>query len=123
MTQVRIAIGEGVKICVLGHAEYNTGGPDIVCAAVSTLCGTWQECLLGFEQQGMLISTSMTVEDGVFGAAAVPCSGIREKFFAAASVIITGLRLIEKAYPEYVSVKIVETDREKSQKIADTMLA
>lgn len=116
MTRIKIDVGKDVEIRATGHSEYNTEGPDIVCAAVSTLCGTWLECATAYEAQGVLANLIAKSEDGDYHVKVSPCSYFRDRILAAASAIITGFRLLQKAYPEHVNLEITLHTRGEIQK-------
>ena len=114
MIRIEANISEDIEIVSKGHAEYNPGGPDIVCAAVSALLGTWRECIAGFEAQGFVREMDAMVNDGDYRVYCVPCAGYETYVLACLATILTGLALVEASYPENVSLKINEGDREKS---------
>lgn len=106
MTYIDIVIDEGISILAMGHADYNTDGPDIVCSAISTLCGTWIECVTAYEAEGMLSDIVADAKDGCCYILCRPHAYARERVLPAASVIITGLRLIANKYPNNIALNI-----------------
>lgn len=110
MTRIRLRVdARGVEVWAEGHAGYATRGPDIVCAGVSSL----------------LFGTLTYLRDHTAGGGGG--TGARVDFSEGAGylwfrtrhirgghdqialgILVAGLRLIEQAYPEYVSVMIRE---------------
>ena len=87
MTQINYDINEdGFRIMAQGHAGFNEIGKDIVCAGISTLLQTLiahTECFAH-------------VKEGY-----IYCQGNKPEY---AEFTITGLRLLESNYKEFVKV-------------------
>lgn len=88
MTRVEYAREDGkFSLLCLGHAGYADVGNDIVCAAISTLVQT----LVAYKDD-----LDFKIQAGSFWAYGDASE--------ADALIITGLELIESAYPQYIEV-------------------
>ena len=121
MTDIQVWINDGIEIESKGHADFNPGGPDIVCAAISALCGTWRECVAGFEAKGYVREMQIKAEEGDFRIYCSPVGDVEHYVLASFATILTGLALLEASYPAYVRLKIHEGGREKSKNDADNL--
>ena len=85
----------GLRMSVKGHAEYSSGGDDIVCAAVSGLV----YALLGY-----LANEAVEFKINAFGSgvADIECSLRGEEAMKLACI---GIWQISLTYPEYVEVE------------------
>lgn len=117
MTRIRLKVdARGVEVWAEGHAGYATRGSDIVCAGVSTL----------------LFGTLTYLRDHTAGGGGG--TGARVDFSEGAGylwfrtrhirgghdrialeILAAGLRLIEQAYPEYVSVTVNQTRKARKK--------
>lgn len=89
---------------ILGHAGYNTNGPDIVCAAVSTLSGTLVQCLNEINEEQELWLYEAAVSPGCVKIEVEPKGNAIEKVNVLFESIMTGYLLLEKQYNDYVHV-------------------
>lgn len=79
----------------IGHADYSVGN-DVVCAAVSALCGALAVTLLKNEES----FDSLTVAEAD-GETVILCNGQAEGYF---SLVLNGLESIAASYPFNVRV-------------------
>ena len=96
-----------------GHAGYNPGGPDIVCAACSTLAYTLLQSVLA-QADSKAIKTMSYGEDptaGTFFLELTAQDYSLEKIRTIFQVILNGYALLEHKYPE--NVKLCATSGEK----------
>ena len=87
---------ESYCLAASGHACYSKGN-DIVCAAVSALCGALSAAL--YEKSEKLSSLYIREEKGYMRAEAVG-KNAKDIF----ETVISGLQLIEKSYGGYVKI-------------------
>ena len=88
---------ETLRMELSGHANYGQIGADVVCAGISTLVGAWiQYC---YDNDVEIINDDMS--DPGYADIYVKDYGRERKAF---SVIITGLKLLEKTYPKNVHI-------------------
>ena len=86
-----------------GHCGYSEEGRDIVCAAASILCLSLVS-LLENDESKLKEPPRIIVEKGLGEIAFHPKEEYSKEFSGAFLAIETGLELLEKAYPEYVSI-------------------
>lgn len=94
----------GYRIRIFGHANYNPGGPDIVCSACSTLTCTLLQAVLSMEAAGELHDMSYKVDDGDFYLKTKPNNWSEQKFNIILRTIIDGFALLQQKYPENVVI-------------------
>lgn len=95
-------------ISVDGHAEYNPGGPDIVCAACSTLCCALAQSVLEMDARGEIYKgAGFTLEDtpGHFKLAFTAHTWAAEKARTLFDHTLSAFRMIAEQYPQNVSLK------------------
>ena len=97
MMQVTIDHGAGT-VTAEGHCGYAPAGADIVCAGASTLLDTYAKCLA---ESGQLAEDSVVDTGYVFLRDESCRSGSWLEF------LVTGLQLLEEAYPYCVQVSII----------------
>lgn len=94
-----VTVNQTKKRCAVnfsGHAGYNRTGHDLVCASASCLAYTLVQRLvdLGADPKYR------------FGDGSLRVSFKRsEKADDALSVVLTGIRMLQEKYPEYVSIR------------------
>lgn len=105
MTHIElIREGNRTEISILGHADYCAQGPDIVCAAVSTLSGTFVQCLNDLEEDGKLWLYEADVLSGCVKIKVEPKGEAIKQTNQIIDVIMTGYLLLENKYKDYVHV-------------------
>lgn len=100
--------GKKFDFSAVGHAGF--GKPDIVCAAISTLCCTLLQCMQYMEEAGQLVSFGWGGGSGDF---VLDCEIQEHSVFEAGNYIhmaLTGFEMLAKEYPEHV--KIISMDSE-----------
>lgn len=96
MTEVRFyEDSKEFSIEIKGHAGYAEMGSDIVCSAISILIQTLES-----HMDVVAAQTDSEIRDGYCWVYAKGDEAI-ESF----RTILTGFRLIEAAYPEYISIE------------------
>ena len=105
--------GDHFTVVVFGHAGYNTEGPDIVCAACSTLTCTLLQSILALEAEGLLrafpkdgVRAHFLAGDGDFGLSFWTSVQAREKAETVVQVIISGFALLQEKYPDFVNLSV-----------------
>ena len=101
MIDIHLRVGDhAYELTIQGHAGYDAGGHDIVCAGVSAIAYT----LLGFLKsiEYDIGSTSAQVNSGGLH---LMCQG-GEKVETAIDMAMIGLQQIAAKYPKHVSVTI-----------------
>lgn len=98
--------GNCFEVSIRGHAGYNPGGPDVVCAACSALACTLLQCLLEEEDRGSLRDFRQESSGGDVYARFTAQPAARERVETVVSVIISGMALLEQEYPEHVRLCI-----------------
>lgn len=104
MTQATIRCkGTQTDIKIKGHAGYNPGN-DIVCASISALIYAYINYMKDICSGDVCSRLSVKDEPGDIE---VWHQGFRyrEQKGAALNMLITGLRMIEERYPDYISVE------------------
>lgn len=94
---------EHLMISIQGHAGAGTVGTDIVCAAISALSFAFEASVTADEQ--MNASCSRDRLNAVFTAECYPTSLARERCAAMLTVLLSGLELLERDYPEHISIE------------------
>lgn len=94
--------GKTLEFSAVGHAEY--GNPDIVCAAVSTLCCTLLQCMQSMEEQGKLQQFGWGGGSGDFVLDAEVPPYARQEADAYIRMAITGMKMLAEQYPSHVHV-------------------
>lgn len=101
--------GNSFEITVNGHAGYNPGGPDIVCAACSTLTYTLLQAVLALEASGGMREIASSGADfhigkqgGSFYLGATVTDWALPRMETVVRVIADGFALLEQAYPAHV---------------------
>ena len=92
------------ELKVMGHAGYNPGGPDIVCAACSTLAYTLWDSMLEQQDTGMLEELNAKQKDGAFTLKAVCKAGCDVQITVIFNVIMRGFAMIAQKYPEFCRI-------------------
>ena len=103
-TAMFVASDGGYRIRIFGHANYNPGGPDIVCSACSALTCTLLQAVLSMEAAGELHDMKYEVDDGDFCLDARPNNWAELKFNIILRTIIDGFALLPQKYPENVVI-------------------
>lgn len=103
MTQYRFMQKNGKYVIDIdGHAGYANHGKDIVCSAISILCYTLLQCLAEEQSQGNIADLHIDQDDGHIHAEVIPFPEAREKVGQSIQTILTGLKLLNYQYPQYV---------------------
>ena len=105
--------GNKFSIYIDGHAGYNPAGPDIVCAACSTLAYTLLQSVLSLESKGSISSLTYgdDPEKGTFFLELIADGDVLCPLRTVFQVIINGYALLEHKYPK--NVKLCVTSGEK----------
>lgn len=93
------------RIDITGHAEYNPGGPDIVCASTSTLAYTLLQCLIAEQDAGNMSVFKYRVDKGDVHIKFTPRKETAEYMEVIVAVIVSGFAMLQKKYPEHVKVE------------------
>ncbi len=96
--------GDTFSLQVKGHAGYNPGGPDIVCAACSTLVYTLWDAMIEQQDMCMLEELDARQDDGVFTLRTVCKAESSTQITAIFNVIMRGFALIAQKYPEFCKI-------------------
>lgn len=88
-------IKNNIKLEICGHAGYAEKGRDIVCAAVTALAGTLEQCM---KEAG---EGSCEWKEGETCFTASGTENLRPCF----ETVVTGLRMLAEEFPDYVSIK------------------
>lgn len=88
-------------LCVIGHANYDEYGKDIVCAGVSALVQALISCIEERYYMGECISIDSTA-----GEVIVSCEG-GDDVAAVFYMTACGLRQIADSYPDHVQIDII----------------
>ena len=88
-----------------GHSGFAPHGQDIVCAAVSVLL---QTAVLGLEEAADIVPQT-EIADGHLECYLAPDQAGQPKVEAILQTMLVGLKAIEEAYSDYVSVQVRST--------------
>lgn len=97
-----------VSIIIDGHADYNPGGEDIVCSALSILTCTLMNALLDLEDRCIIFNYGHTDTDDA-GHAEIRYQYLDCDLKEVSSVVDTillGYELLSNTYPDNVQLKI-----------------
>lgn len=95
MTRIEYAInGDEFNLHCIGHAGFAEAGNDIVCAGISTLVQTLTTHLPEIAEEYEVHIDSGEVKCSAKGSKAIDCF----------QMILTGLRLLEGSYPQYLCI-------------------
>lgn len=112
MTTATFDINENrFEITVDGHADYNPGGPDIVCSACSTLCCTLAQSILEMDAEGQIYSEAgFALENvpGHFHLLFTAYAWAADKARTLVEHTISGFFLLENSYPSHVCLRTGE---------------
>lgn len=99
------------EVTISGHAGYETGKPDIVCAACSMLAYTLLESILAIEDMGGLaqFNSKMEQEAGYYHITLTAYTSMVHTVEIIMSTISTGFALLQHTYPANVKLKIVRS--------------
>lgn len=99
MTEITLHKQENeIYLRIEGHAEYSTGGDDIVCAACSTLSGTFATMI-----SNMDVNSNIRFESGLTEIRIEP-EEHREEIMRYLDFVMLGFELLEQQYPGYVVI-------------------
>ena len=99
MIKVRYNDTDSIMLRISGHADYAEAGKDIVCAGVSAIT----YALLGYlEKIDKTVVSDIKDEEGYI---CIVSNSIDKRVESAFDMALLGLRQIELAYPNHVSVK------------------
>jgi len=94
-----------ISMTVSGHAGFAPRGQDILCAAVSVLTLTAAQTAGELQRKNLLQQEAVTVlQEGFACITLRPKAHARGQARAAFRVILTGMRLLARSYPQYVQV-------------------
>ena len=89
-----------------GHANSAPFGFDIICAAESMLTQALLQTLLDMESEGRLgLEWTGSPEKGFLHVEAAPKEEHRAEVTACFRVAVTGLRMLEENYPQYINLR------------------
>ena len=100
--------GQELLIRISGHAGYERGGADIVCAACSMLSFTLLRCVEHEEEAGNLQIMSAEISDGRLEVRALPTAAGCDRLSAIADTVRTGFYMLMDEYPGFV--RVIEKD-------------
>lgn len=104
---------KGHKLRINGHADYDTGGRDIVCAAVSSI----SFALLGFLENNANETSDYYHQRDSGYLTIVSCES--PKVNAAFEMAVIGLMQIANKYPDNVTVNISATGGDSREETAN----
>ena len=99
------------EITVDGHADFNPGGPDIVCSACSTLCCTLAQSVLEMESMGEVFTEAgfeIENQPGHFKMLFTAHAWAASKAHTLVDHTMAGFFLLESQYPRNVRLKTGE---------------
>ena len=88
-------------LTVLGHANYDEYGKDIVCAGVSALV----QALIGWIEENIYKANCISI-DPTSGEVIVCCEG-KEELAAVFHMTAIGLEQLAYSYPDHVQIDII----------------
>lgn len=95
-----------LKLTMEGHAGSGVKGRDIVCAAESMLTQALLQTLLDMQDgKKLALDWSGSPQIGFLQIEAAPAEGYREVTETCFRVAVTGLRMLEEKYPDYIRLK------------------
>lgn len=99
--------GKAFCLTLSGHAGAAPKGMDLVCSAVSALVHTAAQCALDHYTDGELTEFPMVeLKPGAAQVAAVAQPSYLEKVEQTFETVMTGCKLLQQQYPQFVTVKI-----------------
>lgn len=98
--------GSTLEVSICGHADYNPGGPDIVCSACSVLTCTLLQCVLAEEETGAYRALHTAQDDGNFFVSAECAAWAFPKIKGIFDVITSGFALLANKYPDFVKLSV-----------------
>lgn len=102
MVRAKYTVEENTHtLVVLGHANYDEYGKDIVCAGISALV----QALIGWIEENYYRATCISV-DPKEGEVIISCEG-GEGISSAFRMASIGLEQIADSYPDYVQIDII----------------
>lgn len=102
MVRAKYTVDEGTHtLTVLGHANYDEYGKDIVCAGVSALV----QALIGWLEENHYKANCISV-DPKDGEVIISCEG-GEDIAAVFNMTSIGLEQIASCYPNHVQINII----------------
>lgn len=107
MTTIDIQTVNGTTIInIAGHANYSKDHNDIVCASVSTLSQSFLESLKFYQKKEECIILDVDIDEklGVLSVKYKSCND--EIINALLIMLITGLSMLQNAYPENIFLNI-----------------
>lgn len=104
---------KGHKLRITGHADYDTGGRDIVCAAVSSL----SFALLGFLENNASETSDYCHQTESGYLTIVSCES--PKVNAAFEMAVIGLMQIANKYPDNLKIDISATGGDSREETAN----
>ena len=96
-----------MQLVMSGHAGAAEAGKDIVCAGISMLTQALQYTLMEMNMERKLnwLEIAGSASSGSMSLAAVPKEEYRAEVRACYRLCVTGLRMLEESYPEYVELE------------------
>lgn len=98
------AEGNTHTLTVLGHANYDKYGKDIVCAGVSALV----QALIGWVENNLYCADCVSIDDKS-GEVIIACQG-EEDVAAVFYMTAIGVEQIAENYPQHVYIEIIGID-------------
>lgn len=92
-------------IIINGHSSFGEKGNDIVCAGISTIAYTFLNCFLDEEASGNVKLTRNIIRDGYLCLEIELFDFSREREKGIFDACITGLHMLEEAYPQYIRIE------------------
>lgn len=109
MTTIDYAhVGNTFELYVSGHAGYNPGGPDIVCAACSILVYTLWDTLMEQQDTGALhgMTTALDDDRGVFTLRATCNDDSITVIDTIFTTVMHGFALLADKYPAFCKILV-----------------
>lgn len=107
MICAKLRENETGRIClsVIGHANVADVGKDIICASASMLAYTIAQMVQDYYEMGALMCPpKIILKSGRSNVTCIPKKDYYEEVRYAYLVVQTGLNLLARNYPEYVSL-------------------
>ena len=102
---IRIEYIIGQTLNVVGHAEYDEPGKDIVCAGVSALVYAAVKAVDRLQEQNRLKSApTLHLDEGYACISAAPLPGAKKELRIALNTVFDGLYELAKAYPDRIKI-------------------
>ena len=99
----------------LGHADPDSDGPNIVCAAISMLSYTLLQRCLNLQEEGLLKSLDHEFESGEARITAEAKGRGKKQLISACDTVLSGFALLQDDYPEQIEIVCIPKDETKKE--------